>query len=296
MSSIKPKTLESMTQMQVDFFSEWDPRYLQSLKEPNTCDVQEQSNAILPKQSASAHHASKSQSSVSFEEWKATTVQDGMKENAGPLSTPVKNKGASTSAQSRPRVSPARRAAGLRPAGHQDRNQSRGPPAGPLTDASTTTTSNSKRNIKANSSSMNPVYSPKRHNKAGVPHRGVSGRRMADSSASASTGEESQATPPMPVSSDIPANPRTNPTIPAPPAAEEPKKGANPKATIHQHDCSTKGGYTAPNGTFLGSTELSRLACGVQIENNFTVYFKPSFIIDPWEKLPVMKTTCLRFY
>jgi hypothetical protein len=125
-----------MTQTQVDFFSEWDPLYLQSLKEPVTCDVQEQSNTIMPKQSTSTHHASKSQSSVSFEEWKATAVQDGVKENAGPLSSPVKNKGASPSTQSRPRVSPARKA-GLR---HQADNKSRGLPAGPSTDASTTCT------------------------------------------------------------------------------------------------------------------------------------------------------------
>ncbi|GES61927.1 hypothetical protein BO71DRAFT_487919 [Aspergillus terreus] len=56
------------------------------------------------------------------------------------------------------------------------------------------------------------------------------------------------------------------------------------------------GGYTSPNGTYVGREELVKLSNGVKIENDDTVYFLPSFVIDPWKGVRVMKTECLRRY
>ncbi|GAD95271.1 predicted protein [Paecilomyces variotii No. 5] len=43
--------------------------------------------------------------------------------------------------------------------------------------------------------------------------------------------------------------------------------------------------YEAPNGTVLSQKDLRRLAAGVKKENGDTVYFRPSFIEDPWAGL-----------
>lgn len=52
----------------------------------------------------------------------------------------------------------------------------------------------------------------------------------------------------------------------------------------------------APNGLFLNYEELALLSQGIKLENNDTFYFRPSFVIDPWVGLRVMKTTCLVRY
>lgn len=110
MSPIKPKALTGMTQQQRDFFAEWDPCYLQSLKEESDAqDIQEQDNALVQKQDTNIPHVPRPQLSSTFDEWKAMVVQSGRKENAGPLSTPVEHKGTATSTAagtpSRPRGS-----------------------------------------------------------------------------------------------------------------------------------------------------------------------------------------------
>jgi len=43
--------------------------------------------------------------------------------------------------------------------------------------------------------------------------------------------------------------------------------------------------YEAPSGTILSPGELRRLAAGVKNENGDTVFFRPSFIEDPWAGL-----------
>lgn len=105
MSPIKPTTLNGMTQRQIDFFAEWDPAYLQSLKaETAIQDKESLSNPVLQKHEENIQPTPSPQPpSTTFEEWKAKAVVDGKKENAGPLS-PVKNKGphsSSTAAESR---------------------------------------------------------------------------------------------------------------------------------------------------------------------------------------------------
>lgn len=87
-----------MTQQERDFFAEWDPRYLQSLKEePDAQDIQEHDNALVQKQNTNIPHVLRPQLSSTFDEWKAMALQSGRKENAGPLSTPVQHKGTATS-------------------------------------------------------------------------------------------------------------------------------------------------------------------------------------------------------
>ncbi|RJE20436.1 hypothetical protein PHISCL_07222 [Aspergillus sclerotialis] len=55
-------------------------------------------------------------------------------------------------------------------------------------------------------------------------------------------------------------------------------------------------GFTAPNGLFIHNRELARLSLGVKLDNNSTLYFRPSFVTDPWKNVKAMKTTCLSRY
>lgn len=102
-------------------------------------------------------------------------------------------------------------------------------------------------------------------------------------------GEKSETAAPEIVSSNTCANALTNPT-----PAEKPEVNTDPMIIARPQPTASKiGGYKAPNGTALNSAALARLSRGVHAQNNDTTYFRPSFVVDPWEKVKVMKTTCL---
>ncbi|KAJ9295601.1 hypothetical protein DTO271G3_6057 [Paecilomyces variotii] len=58
-----------------------------------------------------------------------------------------------------------------------------------------------------------------------------------------------------------------------------------PSADGNYNDNEKGDSYAAPNGTVLSPGELRRLAAGVKKENGDTVFFRPSFIEDPWAGL-----------
>lgn len=78
--------------------------------------------------------------------------------------------------------------------------------------------------------------------------------------------------------------------------SEEARSAGPDKAGPQSQKQHSDGGYTAPNGTFIGKDELVKLSNGVKIANGDTVCFLPSFVINPWEGVRVMKTECLPLY
>ncbi|KAA8646373.1 uncharacterized protein ATNIH1004_007803 [Aspergillus tanneri] len=56
------------------------------------------------------------------------------------------------------------------------------------------------------------------------------------------------------------------------------------------------GGYTAPNGSHLPKDELLKLSDGVKTSNSDKVYFRPSFLEDPWKGLKAIKMECTSRY
>lgn len=62
-----------------------------------------------------------------------------------------------------------------------------------------------------------------------------------------------------------------------------------PKPADDERARSEIGGYTAPNGTHLRAGELRQLSNGVKRPDRDRVYFRPSFVEDPWKGVkPVM--------
>lgn len=64
---------------------------------------------------------------------------------------------------------------------------------------------------------------------------------------------------------------------------------SEPESRRHQ-------GYTAHTGTYFSLRELAKLSRGLKIPNGDTVYFRPSFVEDPWNNMPAIKTHCLSRY
>ncbi|KAF7595850.1 hypothetical protein BBP40_004662 [Aspergillus hancockii] len=51
-----------------------------------------------------------------------------------------------------------------------------------------------------------------------------------------------------------------------------------------------RGGYTAPDGTYLCDKELARLGNGIENpKSKCVIYFQPSFLEDPWKDLKAME-------
>lgn len=77
--------------------------------------------------------------------------------------------------------------------------------------------------------------------------------------------------------------------------ASSPHDGSNPKVSDSpkssdnkDHSSGAEKIYTAPNGTVFSSAELSCASKGVKIEND-RVYFRPSFVNDPWKGARLVK-------
>ncbi|KAF9893067.1 hypothetical protein FE257_012478 [Aspergillus nanangensis] len=55
-------------------------------------------------------------------------------------------------------------------------------------------------------------------------------------------------------------------------------------------------GYKAPNGDYLRKGELVALSEGVKITDHDIVFFRPSFLENPWKGVAMIKTNCLLWY
>lgn len=83
----------------------------------------------------------------------------------------------------------------------------------------------------------------------------------------------------------VPSPPRPAPHAPGQPTATP---ASSPSVRAH---------YRAPNGETFTRDEMAQLSAGARdMEKSVTIYFRPTFIDNPWAGMTAVRTTCLTSY